>query len=72
MEVTHFNNLKLSKNELAHLTTHEANLSCNKLGCCRLRKVFAKNSVNVACFTGPGQTLVMQQVIKKQYLFITN
>ena len=30
-----------------------------------MRKVFAKNSVNVACFTGPGQTLVMQQVIKK-------
>ena len=41
--------------DVARFTTHESDLSWNKSGCCRLRKVFAE-CVYVARFTGPKQT----------------
>ena len=41
---TLFSTLLLNKvnGEVASFTTHESNMSCNKSGCCSLRKVFAE------------------------------
>ena len=51
-------------------------MSCNKLGCAACEKsfqkvlLFATKSVRVARFTGPRQTLVLQQVIREKTVFV--